>query len=96
MILSYRKNEFSIPESSRCVVHTTGIIKKGDVVSITSPIFTSVDFNTGAVNMSERFDVPVSSVSNADGSFVNDKADGKCFGVLRCYDNDPFRMFVEL
>lgn len=68
----------------------------GDVISVTSPIFSSVNFVSGAINMSERFDVPVSSVSNGNGFIDNDKPDGECFGTLRCYDNDPFRMFIEI
>lgn len=93
MILSYKNNVSDIPYSSSCVIHTKGVIYDGDIVSITSPIFTSTNFTSKVINTSERFNVPI----RIDGSrtIVNDN-DAGLKASLICDDNDIFNMYVKV
>lgn len=93
MLLSNRNDKFIVPHTSTCVIHTKGIIKDNDIITITSPIFSSTNFITKSINLSDRFDIIVHISS---GTFVNDKEDGECFGTLVCDDNDVFRMYVKI
>lgn len=90
MILSYRNEEYNIPYSSRCLIHTTGTVRDGDMVSVTSPVFASVNFISGAINTSDRFSVPI-VVNNPSGVIT---LDGNTYGTLGCDDNDTFNMYV--
>jgi hypothetical protein len=91
MLLSYRNDSFTVPHTSVCVIHTTGIINNGDTVEVTSPVFASTSFSTRAVNMSDRFKVTArvqsKSVNNTDGGLL---------GTLVCDDNDVFNMYVRI
>ena len=95
MLLTYRYDIFTIPHPSTCMIHTTGKIKDGDMITITSPVFASTNFTTRSVSMSDRFDVIV-RVSDPTKVFVNDKVDGECKGTLVCDDNDVFHMYVRV
>lgn len=90
MILSYIKNVCDIPHTSTCIIHTKGIIKDGSMVSITSPIFSSTNFTSRSINMSDRFDVPI-HISNNEGYIINDNT---LEGTLVCNDNDIFNIFA--
>ncbi|MBR1987736.1 MAG: hypothetical protein IKA36_01720 [Clostridia bacterium] len=92
MLLS--NNDFKIPHTSKCVIHTTGEICNGDIISITSPVFTSTNFKSGAINMSERFNVRI--VMNESSTIINDKPDGEFTATLVCDDNDVFNMYVRI
>jgi len=92
MLLS--NNNFKIPHTSKCVVHTIGEICNGDIISITSPIFASTDFKSGAINMSERFNVRIKLDENQ--VIMNDKPDGEFTATLVCDDNDVFSMYVRI
>ena len=72
MLLTYRNDIFTIPHTSTCIIHTTGKIKDGDMITITSPVFASTNFTTRSVSMSDRFDVIV-RVSDTTKVFVNDQ-----------------------
>lgn len=93
MILSYRKDTFTIPHTSTCVIHTLGKISDGDTVTVTSPVFSSTNFTSKAINMSDRFDVPV-KVMNNTGYIINE-SDG-LNATLVCDDNDVFNMYVRV
>lgn len=93
MILSYRKDTFAIPHTSTCVVHTLGKISDGDIVAVTSPVFASTNFTSKAINMSDRFDVPV-KITNETGYIVNDS--DELIATLVCDDNDVFNMYVRI
>jgi hypothetical protein len=92
MILSYRREGYSVPLTSTCLIHTTGIIRDGDSVSVTSPVFASMNFTSGAINTSDRFTVPV-KVLNDDGYI---STSDKIYGQLHCDDNDTFNMYVSV
>jgi len=92
MLLSKRTDVFSIPHTSTCIIHTTGTIHDGDTIEISSPVFSSINFSTGAMNMSERFNVPI-RILNESRSIEND---GIITGTLVCDDNDVFGMYVRI
>lgn len=91
MILSYRDSAPKVPISSSCIIKTKGIIRDGDIVSVTSPLFASVDYSSGAINTSETFQV-VFSTPKSEG--VNN-ATGDMIGTLICTDNDLFNLYVK-
>lgn len=95
MMLSYRQPVYRVPHTSTCIIHTTGDICDGDSISITSPIFTSINYVSGAMNISETFNVPIRILSH-DGSITNDKPDGEFTGTLVCDDNDTTSMYVRV
>jgi hypothetical protein len=95
MILSYREEQFSIPHTSKCIIHTTGKISDGDIITITSPVFASINFTSGAINTSDRFDLPV-KIINDNGYIINDNTDENLYGTLVCDDNDVFNMYVRI
>lgn len=92
MLLSKRTDIFSIPHTSTCIIHTNGTIHDGDTIEISSPVFSSINFSTGAMNMSERFNVPI-RILNESRSIEND---GNITGTLVCDDNDVFGMYVRI
>lgn len=93
MILSYRNEKFTIPHTSTCIIHTPGIISNGDIVTVTSPVFASTNFTSKAINMSDRFDVPI-RFTNDQVHITNDG--GELRGTLVCDDNDVFNMYVRI
>ena len=92
MILSYRREDYPVPLTSKCIIHTTGLICDGDTISVTSPVFASLDFTSGAINTSDQFSVPI-RIDNED-KCIN--TSGEIEGVLHCEDNDTFNMYVTL
>ena len=92
MLLSKRNDSFSIPHTSTCIIHTKGIINDGDTIEISSPVFSSINFSTGAMNMSECFNVPI-KILNGSKSI---ESDGSITGTLVCDDDDVFGMYVRI
>lgn len=90
MLLSYRKDTFEVPHTSKCSIHTKGVINDGDVVTISSPVFGSIDFASRAINLSNTFTV-IARVS--DKSITNDSV---LEGTLVCDDNNVFDMYVRI
>ena len=85
---------------SECLIHTTGTISDGDSVSVTSPVFASMNFTSGAINTSDAFDVkirfsPATRESEGETMYIPDTI-GDVFGTLHCEDNDTFNMYVEI
>lgn len=95
MLLSNKTDTFSIPHTSKCVVHTKGNINDGDVISISSPIFSSTNFLSMEINMSNTFDV-VTKLRDPSQNIINDLPDGEFIATLVCDDNDIFNMYVRI
>ena len=91
MILSYRREAYPVPLTSRCLIHTTGMVCDGGSVSVTSPVFASMNFTSGAINTSDKFDIKLKLES---GESI--QLDGNTYGTLHCEDNDTFNMYVSV
>ena len=96
MMLSYRQPVYHVPHTSTCIIHTTGDIRDGDLISVTSPVFSSINFVSGAINTSEQFNVPIRILSHGDSPITNDEPDGSFKGTLVCDDNDTTSMYVRV
>lgn len=90
MILSNRVSHFIVPHTSRCVVHTTGLIKDGDRVEISSPVFPSFDLTTNALNSTSVFSV----IIKLNNDSIN--VDKEFEATLVCDDNDTVNMYVRV
>ena len=95
MVLSYRQSTYHVPHTSKCIIHTTGTIRDGDMISVTSPVFSSINYTSGAINIAENFTVAV-HVFTESKEFINNLPDGECYGTLVCDDDDVFNMYVRL
>ena len=95
MLLSRKTDSFGIPHTSTCVIHTTGVINDGDTIEVTSPVFSSINFTSKAINMSDSFKVPV-RILNEDRQVTNNEEDGSYYGTLVCDDDDVFGMYVRI
>lgn len=95
MILSYRREDYPVPLTSKCLIHTTGNVRDGANVSVTSPVFASINYTTGAINTSDRFDVPIRFTTQNEGN-ESIFLDGETYGTLHCEDNDTFNMYVSV
>ena len=95
MLLSRKTDSFGIPHTSTCVIHTTGVIHDNDTIEVSSPVFASINFSSGAINMSDRFNIPI-RILNDSRSVENNKADGSFLGTLVCDDDDVFGMYVRI
>ena len=91
MLLSLNKDDFIIPHTSSCIIHTKGVINDGDTVSVSSVIFSSTRFISRAVAIDETFDVTARVLS---GKSVT--SNGSLVGTLVCDDNDVFNMYVRI
>lgn len=97
MLLEYSSNDFKIPHTSACRIMNTGKLNDGDMVTITSPIFASIDYTSGAFNVKSTFEVPI-RIQNADQSIeiVDDTTNVEGYpSTLVCDDNDIFHMYVR-
>lgn len=96
MLLEYSSNDFKIPHTSTCRIMNTGFIKDGDNVTITSPIFSSIDFTSGAFNVQSTFEVPI-RIQNSVGyiELPEDTTNVGYPSTLVCDDNDIFNMYVR-
>ncbi len=95
MLLSRKNDSFGIPHTSSCVIHTKGIIKDNDTVEVSSPVFASINFSSKAMNMSDRFEVPI-RILNDTRTVENNEPDGSFIGTLVCDDDDVFGMYVRI
>ena len=91
MILSYKESVIKVPISSSCVIKTKGILRDGDTIAVSSPIFSSVDSSAGSINTSETFDVKL-KLQSTDAI---DNTNGDTIGTLICTDNDLFNLYVR-
>lgn len=72
------------------MIHTAGEIKDGDNITVSSPIFSSIDFKSGSVQMTSTFDVPFRKKHREDQIV----SDGILKATLVCDDNNVFGMYV--
>lgn len=96
MILSYRQSTYHVPHTSKCIIHTTGTIRDGDLISITSPVFSSINYASGAINTTESFFAVARILIPNTDSVINDRPDGSFTGTLVCDDDDIFNMYVKI
>ena len=90
MILSKLSN-FNIPHTSTCIVHTRGIIRNGDTIEISSPVFPSFDLTTNALTSATKFSVEIRL--NDPNGYI--ESDGNFEATLVCDDNDTTSMYVR-
>lgn len=86
MLLQYYPINVTVPHTSTC--HITSITN-GDIATITSPIFSSIDFTCNQFNLSSGLDVQIHSDETLD--IPEDGLDA----TLVCDDNDIFNMYVR-
>jgi len=90
MILSLRKKSFSVPLSTKCIIHTKGQLNSGDIVEVTSPLFPSINYNVKTLELTETLSIPLrTNLKDVHG-------DGKLEAYLHCNDNDVFHMYVQV
>lgn len=93
MLLQARDMSIRVPHTSTCIIKTTGHIQDGDVVEVVSPVFSSIDFQSGSIVKTKSFQVPIHilteerSIENPDGVYET---------TLVCDDNDIFHMYVRV
>lgn len=78
-----------IPVSSKCIIKTRGLVKNGDVISVTSPMFSSINYSSRAVVLDESFDV----VFRSDDIEITDN---NCEAFLNSDDQDVNNLYVTM
>lgn len=92
MVLSYRKDEYKMPITSSCIIHTDKEdVHDGELISISASVFSSVDFTSGALKTSETLEVPMRLYDGDPVTVFNGQS-----AILNCFDNDIFNMYVTL
>lgn len=91
MLLSISGDDFTIPHTSTCIIHTEGTIHNGDIVEISSVIFSSTRYTSRAVDIGDRFNVTARVLSSEPVV-----SDGNLKATLVCDDNDIFNMYVRI
>lgn len=92
MLLQNRDMRVTIPHTSTCIIRTKGVINDGDTILIISPVFASINFQSGSIEMTEGFEAPI-RILTANRSIVSD---GSYRATLVCDDNDVFQMYVRV
>lgn len=90
MLLQYYPVNFNIPHTSKCHIISQGTFSDGDMISVTSPVFSSIDFTSNQFQMSSGLSVKLKT--NKDITIDEDGLDA----ILVCDDNDVFAMYVKL
>lgn len=93
MLLQARDMTIKVPHTSTCIIKTSGRIYDKQTVEVVSPIFASVNFQSGSIFTTETFQVPVWILN--DTGYI-DNPDGKYESTLVCDDNDIFHMYVRV
>ena len=91
MLLQYYQTEYTIPHTSKCHLKTSGLVYNEGQVTITSPVFSSIDYNSKALTLSSEFNVPIRLFGMDSIELTGDEN-----AVLVCDDNDVFGMYVKL
>lgn len=81
-----------IPVSSKCYINNRGIIKDGDIISVMSPIFASINYTSKVTNLEDSFDV-VFRTSKSEGVVITDD-NNEAF--LNSDDQDVEHLFVTM
>ena len=92
MLLQNRDMRVTIPHTSMCIIRTKGTIRDGDSVLVVSPVFASIHYQSGSIEMTEGFMVPI-RILTAE-RLIN--SDGEYRATLVCDDNDVFQMYVRV
>lgn len=92
MLAENRQLKISIPHTSTCIIRTSGDVQDGDTITIVSPIFSSTDFQSGSIKMTETFNVPIRIFNEEKRLSLS----GNEQGTLVCDDNDIFNMYVKV
>lgn len=93
MLLQARDMTIKVPHTSTCIIKTKGRINDGDTIEVVSPIFSSVDFQSGSIMTTETFCVPI-HILNTERFIENPTGDYEA--TLVCDDNDIFHMYVRI
>ena len=91
MLLQYYPIQYNIPHTSTCHITTEGTIENGSMVTVTSPIFSSIDFTSNQFYLSSGLEVKLQS---KQGSIV--VPEGGMNATLVCDDDDIFNMYVRI
>lgn len=54
-----------IPKSSKCYITNRGDIHDGDIISVISPIFSSMDYSSRAVHLSESLNAVFHTIKDS-------------------------------
>jgi len=81
-----------IPVSSKCYINNRGLIKNGDIISVISPIFSSINYSSKAVNLDNTFEV-IFKTNNPNGVIITDE-NNEAF--LNADDQDVNNLFVTM
>jgi hypothetical protein len=81
-----------IPVSSKCFIVDRGIIKDGDVISVTSPIFSSINYSSKAIMLDESFKA-VFRTNNPNGIEITDDNNE---AYLNSEDQDVNSLYVTM
>lgn len=66
MLLHNRSlTDLLIPRSSKCYITNRGDIHDGDVISVISPIFSSMDYSSRAVQLSESLNAVFHTIKDS-------------------------------
>jgi len=90
MLLQYYPINYNIPHTSVCRIKSEGTFEDGDMVTVTSPIFSSIDFTSNQFQLSSGFEALL--------RITNPVTIPSCGmdGILVCDDNDVFNMYVKI
>ena len=91
MVLSYRKEDYSIPFTSECIIQSSKEVNDGDMITIIASLFSSVDFSSGAVKTSETLEVPIRICDGKPKRVSIGQS-----ATLNCSDDDIANMYVTL
>ena len=91
MLLQYYPIQYNIPQTSTCHIITEGTIENGSMITITSPIFSSIDFTSNQFYLSSGLEVKLQSKQE---SIV--VPEGGMDAILVCDDHDIFNMYVRI
>lgn len=89
MLLQYYPIQYDIPHTSICHI-SEGTYHNGDTITVTSPVFSSIDFTSNQFFLSSGFEVQFRSQQES----VTVPEDGMDV-TLVCDDQDVFNMYVR-
>lgn len=78
------RNPIQIPRTSRCVIVTQGEIHDGDIVEVLSPLFTSHNYTSKLVQISDSFKIMVQFKNKECKYIINNST---IEGTIVCEDN---------
>lgn len=101
MLLQYYPVNFKIPHTSTCIIKAPKELNDGDTVTVTSPLFSSIDFTSNQFNLSSGLDLPLRRpLDSAPEVYICDEYELNGYpdvqATLVCDDNDVFNMYVKI